>query len=133
MASTSGVVDAATRSLLTFIRRSLIHRGSMYVNAERAVLPFTNGCELFLPEVQRQVIGEDLDLLVVDLGAVLLHRHDDIAPLRARVVAAQLCYISDIVARGAGGEQNLLALALGQIVLWRCLKPGALFLVRRSL
>src|SRR6267142_3706740 len=32
MASTSGVTEAATRSLLKSIRRSLIHCGSMYVN-----------------------------------------------------------------------------------------------------
>src|SRR5207253_11378017 len=33
MASTSGVADAATRSLPKSMRRSLIHRDSMYVNA----------------------------------------------------------------------------------------------------
>src|SRR5262249_35762075 len=32
MASTSGVAEAATRSLFMSIRRSLIHCGSMYVN-----------------------------------------------------------------------------------------------------
>src|ERR1051326_3716747 len=32
MASTSGVVEAATRSLLTSIRRTFIHCRSMYVN-----------------------------------------------------------------------------------------------------
>src|SRR2546425_3194976 len=31
MASTSGVAEAATRSLFMSIRRGLIHRGSMYV------------------------------------------------------------------------------------------------------
>ena len=38
---------------------------------------------LLLAQVLSEVIGEDLDLLVVDLGAVLLHRHDDVAPLRS--------------------------------------------------
>src|SRR6476660_4934564 len=32
MASTSGVAEAATKSLLMSIRRSLIHCGSMYIN-----------------------------------------------------------------------------------------------------
>src|ERR1700730_12625528 len=36
MASTSGVAEAATRSLLMSIRRSFIHCGSMYVNNLRA-------------------------------------------------------------------------------------------------
>src|SRR2546422_486736 len=38
MASTSGVADAATRSLLMSIRRTLIHCCSMYVNQRRVVL-----------------------------------------------------------------------------------------------
>src|SRR6266850_2985938 len=36
MASTSGVAEAATRSLLMSIRRSRIHCGSMYVNNLRS-------------------------------------------------------------------------------------------------
>src|SRR3972149_7010916 len=41
MASTSGVAEAATRSLLMSIRRSLIHCGSMYVNYLRSALSGT--------------------------------------------------------------------------------------------
>jgi len=64
----------------------------------------------------REIVGEDVHLLVVDLGSVFLHRDDDVAPLRARVEAAKLRHLSEVVAGRARLLENPAAFALRQVV-----------------
>jgi hypothetical protein len=75
--------------------------------------------QLLLAEISGEVVGEDVDLLVVDCRTVFLHRHHDVAPLGACVVPAQFGDFAQLVARGAGREQDRLAFAVGQFVTWR--------------
>src|ERR1700680_4809339 len=66
MASTSGVAEAATRSLLMSIRRILIHCGSMYVNLSvlmNAGTAPTDDAAMELPERPRLLIDRSLPSL----------------------------------------------------------------------
>src|SRR5688572_18028493 len=62
-----------------------------------------------------EVVGQRFDFGLLEVRAVLYHRDDDVAPLRAVVVATKLRHLGELVARGAAGLQDLLALAVRQV------------------
>jgi hypothetical protein len=70
-------------------------------------------------EVLCQVLNERLDLGLLQISAVLDHRVDDVAPLRLRVVAAELRDFGQLVARRALSLKDLLAVPVRQIIVRR--------------
>src|SRR3954452_12181929 len=87
MASTSGVAEAATRSLLMSIRRSIIHNSSMYVKELRCEPGLTSGLRFAAFFLPLQFFLE-LPLLEIDIGDVAC-----VIDERIRAAALQFCVL----------------------------------------
>src|SRR5262245_57555302 len=101
------------------LRTLALSERTFALSHRRTVAPSDRTFSLVLTEVLGQIIGQDVDLTLIDRRAVFHHRHDDVPPLFAVVVAAKLCDLAEVMTARARRDEDLLAFPFRQIVLRR--------------
>ena len=93
-------------------------RGAAYLHRRSGEICFpicgrsARGCSTLLAEMLDEVVGEDVHLLFVYRRAIFHHRDDDVPPLFAVVVAAELRHFAEVVTARARGHEDLLPLTV---------------------